>query len=300
MKKLITFQIDSFTKEKFKGNPAGVVINADGLTDEQMLLIARELNNRETAFLFNKKGKDFDGTIRYFTPIKEVPLCGHATIAAMYAKALYEKLNSCVLRIKTKVGILPFEIIRKNNDYEIGMTQGKVEISDTLNKIVTLQLLKAIGISLGEINANCPIQISSTGNPLIMLCINKRDRLNNLNVNLDKLKSLCLDLKCNGCFVFTFDSDKPEILTFARMFAPIISTIEDSVTGTAHGALGAFLVKNKLIKINDNFVEFKGMQGEVLNRPGIVTIHIDLKNQSQIVSKIKGDATLVFKTEIEL
>jgi len=51
MKKLITYQIDSFTKEKFKGNPAGVVLNADGLSDEQMQSIARELNNSETAFL---------------------------------------------------------------------------------------------------------------------------------------------------------------------------------------------------------------------------------------------------------
>jgi len=53
MKKLITYQIDSFTKEQFKGNPAGVVVNADGLSDEQMQLIARELNNSETAFMFS-------------------------------------------------------------------------------------------------------------------------------------------------------------------------------------------------------------------------------------------------------
>jgi len=52
MKKRIIYQIDSFTKERFKGNPAGVVVNADGLSDNQMQLIARELNNSETAFLF--------------------------------------------------------------------------------------------------------------------------------------------------------------------------------------------------------------------------------------------------------
>jgi PhzF family phenazine biosynthesis protein len=54
MKNRIVYQIDSFTKERFKGNPAGVVVNADGLTDFQMQQIARELNNSETAFLFSK------------------------------------------------------------------------------------------------------------------------------------------------------------------------------------------------------------------------------------------------------
>jgi Phenazine biosynthesis-like protein/Methyl-accepting chemotaxis protein (MCP) signalling domain len=92
MKKLVTYQIDSFTKEKFKGNPAGVVVNADGLNNKQMQIIARELNNSETAFLFSPDDYDYDGVIRYFTPKTEVPTCGHATIAAMYAKALEYKL----------------------------------------------------------------------------------------------------------------------------------------------------------------------------------------------------------------
>ena len=88
MKTLNVYQIDSFTKEKFKGNPAGVVLNAGGLNEKQMQVIARELNNSETAFLFPSDGNDCDGVIRYFTPKIEVPTCGHATIAAMYAKAL--------------------------------------------------------------------------------------------------------------------------------------------------------------------------------------------------------------------
>src|SRR5665647_706451 len=99
MKKLITYQIDSFTKERFKGNPAGVVVNADGLDDNQMQLIARELNNSETAFLFSKDDNDCDGVIRYFTPKTEVPTCGHATIAAMYAKAIEDNLDLSLIHI---------------------------------------------------------------------------------------------------------------------------------------------------------------------------------------------------------
>ena len=74
-KKYRVYQVDSFTKELFKGNPAGVVANADGLTVEQMQNIARELNNSETAFILNPTGSDHDVWIRFFTPYVEVPIC---------------------------------------------------------------------------------------------------------------------------------------------------------------------------------------------------------------------------------
>lgn len=299
MKKYDTYQVDAFTKEKFKGNPAGVVVNADGLTETEMLLIAKELNNRESAFLFDEKGEDYDGVIRYFSTRREVPLCGHATIAAMYAKATHENLDSCILRMKTQVGILPFEIIRKGDDYEIGMTQGTVKVSETLNETNTTQLLNAIGITQEDIDPKYPIQVSSTGNPLLMLCLNKRATLNNLQVNQEALQELAIALKCNGCMLFTFDSDIPEILTFSRMFAPVLSPNEDIVTGTAHGGLGAYLVHNNLLPVHNGIAEFKGMQGEALGRLGTVTVQIE-KNTSRIIAKIKGTATIIFKTEIEL
>ncbi|MGY0035408.1 PhzF family phenazine biosynthesis isomerase [Pedobacter sp. NJ-S-72] len=102
MKTFKIYQIDAFTKERFSGNPAGVVVNADGLNDTQMQQIAKELNNSETAFLFSPDDNDSDGLIRYFTPTSEVPICGHATIAAMYAKAIEHNLNSCILRYKNQ------------------------------------------------------------------------------------------------------------------------------------------------------------------------------------------------------
>ena len=60
MRTLKIYQVDSFTAEKFKGNPAGVVLNADGVTDQEMLNIARELNNSETAFILSPDGTDHE------------------------------------------------------------------------------------------------------------------------------------------------------------------------------------------------------------------------------------------------
>jgi len=101
------YQVDAFTTQLFKGNPAGVVLNADGLSDDQMQYIAREMNNSETAFILSPQSDDHDVWLRYFTPATEVPICGHATIAAHFVRAIETNMESCVIRHKTGAGILP-------------------------------------------------------------------------------------------------------------------------------------------------------------------------------------------------
>lgn len=300
MKKLKVYQIDSFTKERFKGNPAGVVVNADGLSDIQMQMIARELNNSETAFLFSSQSNDYDGAIRYFTPKTEVPTCGHATIAAMYALALENKLGSCVLRIKTKIGILPFEIIHKNGDYQVAMTQGKFEACPVFDLKTKQKLIKALGLKDSDLDIRCPIQVVSTGHSKVMIGINSRKKLNDLMPDYSGLTSLSKLINCNGYFVFTFDSDNSNILTYGRMFAPAIGINEDPVTGNANGPLGGYLIQNKIMGYSDNLFEFNGCQGERIDRLGVVNVHIKIENNLPALIQIKGDAVVIFKTEINL
>lgn len=300
MNKLITYQIDSFTKERFKGNPAGVVINADGLNDTQMQQIARELNNSETAFLFSADNNDYDGAIRYFTPKSEVPTCGHATIAAMYAKALEYNMDSCVLRFKTQIGILPFEIIKNNGDYHVIMTQGKFELSPTFDDITTQRLLIALGLDNSEIDERCPIQIASTGHSKVMIGIKNRKKLNDLTPNYNDLAVLSKQINCNGYFVFTFDSDTKNILTYGRMFAPAIGINEDPVTGNANGPLGGYLIQNKIVDYQKNLFEFNSRQGEKIDRLGVVKVRVKIENDTPTLIQIKGDAVVIFRTEIEI
>jgi len=300
MKKLIIYQIDSFTKEKFKGNPAGVVINADGLGDEHMQLIARELNNSETAFLISPDNNDCDGVIRYFTPKTEVPTCGHATIAAMYAKAVEESLNPCILRMRTRIGVLPFEIIKEKNDYQVIMTQGKFELSPAFDEISTKKLIEALGLEKSDLDEKCPIQIASTGHSKVMIGIKSRAKLNSLTPNYNNLIDLSKHIKCNGYFIFTFDSDDKDILTYGRMFAPSIGINEDPVTGNANGPLGGYLIQNKIIDHNGACFEFNGRQGETINRLGVVNVRVKIEHGYPSLIQIKGDAVVIFRTEIEI
>jgi len=302
MKEVIVYQIDSFTKEKFKGNPAGVVLNAENMTSEEMQLIARELNNSETAFVFKPDNpkENFDYQVRYFTPTTEVPSCGHATIAALYAKAQEDQLDSCTVAIHTQIGILPIHIERKDNDYLITMTQGKFGLSPAFDTSITQRIVLALGLTMDDLDEKCPVQIASTGHSKVMIGIKSNIILNHLVPDLTALTKLSKEIGCNGYFVFTFDTDEKEILTNGRMFAPAIGISEDPVTGNANGPLGGYLIQNKIIETADEIFEFTGKQGEAINRIGEVKVQVSVKDSQPDIIRITGNAVGVFRTTMTL
>ena len=300
MKNILIYQIDSFTSEKFKGNPAGVVLNADGLSDETMQLIARELNNSETAFIFSPADTQSEYTVRYFTPSTEVPSCGHATIAAMYAKAIEDNLESCVLRINTQIGILPIEIEKTDHDYLITMTQGAFTLNPEFDNNTVQKLIAALNLNASDLEESCPIQIASTGHSKVMIGIKSRQILNELKPDMSALTRLSQEIGCNGYFVFTLDSDHQDVLTYGRMFAPAIGIAEDPVTGNANGPLGGYLVQNKLVTWQDDYFEFNGRQGEKIHRLGTVNVKVSVNNGKPEQVKIKGSAVAIFKTTLSL
>ena len=222
MHKYRIFQVDSFSNVKFKGNPAGVVLNADGLSDSEMQYIARELNNSETAFILTPNSNDHDLWIRFFTPTVEVPSCGHATIAAHYVNAVENNFDSCTVMQKIGIGILPVEIKKIGIDYKIYMTQGKIEFADIENSVHINTLLDAIGVKEADIDPNCPIQIVSTGHSKVVIGIKSKKLLNSINPDLAALKELSSKMGTiqNGSrylILLTLVESEVEILLLLRM-----------------------------------------------------------------------------------
>lgn len=295
------YQIDSFSDKKFLGNPAGVIYNADGLNEKDMQKIARELNNSETAFIFSSNSKDYDVHVRFFTPLKEVPICGHATIAAHYVIALENnfKEKTCI-RQKTGAGILPVDIEPTENSYNIIMTQGKVEFGEIIEKKNLGRLVSALGIDNNDLITEAPVQIVSTGHSKVMIGIKDYKQLHNLKPNMKELNELSNIINCNGYFVFTFDSDEKEILLKGRMFAPAIGIDEDPVTGNANGPVGAYIVKYKLAEFGDDNFKFSAKQGISIGREGKINVNVNIENEEPVQVQVSGTATIVFKTEIEL
>ncbi|MBC2459139.1 PhzF family isomerase [Clostridium beijerinckii] len=294
------YQVDSFTKEKFTGNPAGVISNADGLTDYEMQKIARELNNSETAFIFTSNSSEYDVQVRFFTPISEVPICGHATIAAHYVRAIENELETSRIYHKTGAGILPVDIIKENDDYKIIMTQGKIEFGKIIDGINKEELLKALKIKESDLLDDYKIQIVSTGHSKVMIGIKSIETLNTLQPDYSALSKLSEIIKCNGYYIFTTDSKESDILIHGRMFAPSIGINEDPVTGNANGPLGAYLVHYNLVKHNNSLFRFKAKQGEAINRPGIIEVEVKIEDNEPIETKVSGNAVIIFKSELLL
>lgn len=295
------YQIDSFTNHLFKGNPAGVITNADGLSDKEMQSIARELNNSETAFIMDGDSSTHDIYIRYFTPTHEVPICGHATIAAHYAMA-YETGLSTSKRVmqKSGVGILPVDVKPVDETFSITMTQGNIEYGDKILGEYKEQLLQYIGIRDEDLMRGVPIQIVSTGHSKVMIPLESVDILNGLQPNLEGLSELSRVIGCNGYYPFIF-SDCDDILVEGRMFAPAIGISEDPVTGNANGPLGAYLIYHKLVTPNNNdSFNFNALQGSVMGRPGVINVNVLLTQGMPTQVKISGSCKIVFKTHLTI
>ena len=297
---LNVYQVNAFTTEQFKGNPAGVVSNANQLTDFQMQQIARELNNSETAFIIENTPQTQNTEVRFFTPTCEVPICGHATISAHYVRALENNSITQTITQKTKAGELEIDIVKEDNDYTIVMTQAKPYIKD-IDKIVHKNILEALNLQEKDINIKAPISEVSTGHSKVIVCINDEKTLHSIKPNLEKLKIISKDIGINGFFVFTIVKNK-KYLTNGRMFAPIIGIDEDPVTGNANGPLGAYLVYHKLISVKKNTIfSFIAKQGEAINREGFIKVIVYVNN-NLIPEKIKieGQAIIIFKTTINI
>ncbi|HBK45070.1 MAG TPA: hypothetical protein DDZ67_01270 [Xanthomonadaceae bacterium] len=303
MKRYRVFQVDAFTRTPFAGNPAGVVLDADGLDRRQMQAIARELNNSETAFVHAPRATDHDVHVRFFTPTTEVPVCGHATVAAHYVRAREGLASGAATRQLTGAGVQAVQTERLGDgDLRVWIDQQRPSFGPALAPVEMTALLDALGLSGSDLGRG-PIEPVSTGHAKIMVPLRDRDTLARVRPRLQALDELSRRIGCNGYHLFTLDRPDVGILAHGRMFAPAIGIAEDPVTGNANGPLGAYLVRHGLVPAA---VRGQGLaawmrQGEAMGRPGEVRVEVAVDADGTPARvRIGGHASIVFRSEIRL
>jgi len=297
---MILYQVDAFTRTPFTGNAAGVVLSAEGMTDAQLLAVARELNNSETAFVLPADGPDHDVRVRFFTPTTEVPTCGHATVATHFARAVEYGLPPGSLVQKTGTGLLQrIEILRAGDRISIGMHQGIASFGPELRPDQVDRLLSALGCGRADLADAGPVQVVSTGHSKVLVELRDRAVVDGLRPDAAALTTLSQEIGSNGYFAFTRATDDARLLTWSRMFAPAIGISEDPVTGNGHGPLGAYLVRYGVVPATDGVLTFTGRQGEAMGRPGEVRVTVRTQG-NQILASIAGDAATAFRAELHL
>lgn len=303
-------QLDVFTERAFCGNPLAVFPEAEGLTDEQMQQIAREMNLSETVFVLPPQDENALRRLRIFTPARELPFAGHPVVGTWNALAregvvpLPEHGNGWA-RIKQEVGIglLPVDIEFKDGEpVQVVMTQGKFEIPGEIEDWhEQADIARALGLAREDLDERLPIQVISTGIGALAVPIRSLSDLGHCRVNQAMLGEIYARAGATGCYVFTRETvEIGEARAHARFF--IADNIgEDPATGSAAGALGGYLVHHgaaALEPTGDRF-SFVIEQGDFMNRPS--RISIEVKGAAGNVEQVRvgGPSVVVARGELE-
>jgi PhzF family phenazine biosynthesis protein len=277
------FVVNAFTARGIGGNPAGVVLDADALNDAQMLKIAALLGFSETAFV--SLSSKATHKIRFFTPIEEVDLCGHATIAT-WALLFQRELHSAgAYTQETLAGILGIHI---SADGLVFMEQAQAQFFEEIadNEVATL-----LGINISSLHNILPAQIVSTGLRDILVAVKDQEVLTNLQPNLTGITEASKKYDVTGLHVFCLLNDD-ESLAAARNFAPLVGIPEESATGTSNGALLCYLRKHQALPAG---VTYRIEQGKTMQQLSYIygTLEADKV-------WIGGEATFINELDIKV
>jgi PhzF family phenazine biosynthesis protein len=292
-------QVDAFTRVKFTGNPAGVVLDADGLTDAEMLAIARELNNADTAFVLKADAADHDLRVRFFTPRVEAAFVGHASVAAQYVLSAATD-GTRRLRQKSRAGVVEVEIRGSDAQRRIAIRQSAPPLGREINDRERLAVMDALALASADLDLHCPVKVVGTGSTRLMVGVRGAEQLRQLKPDVSRLTTLSAQLGAQGFFVFTLAPELPDVLVESRMFCPALGIAEDPVSGNAHGMLGVYLARHGLLGPAGSRMQFAGAQGHHVNRPGRVEVELEQQDGAVVGVWIVGQATAIFETQIDL
>lgn len=291
------FHVDAFTRERFCGNPAIVVLDADRLSEDQMQMIATEVNG-ETAFVLEAESNDHDMQLKFFTPRHPVPFVGHATIAAQYVRAKKDGKPRGRIRQRTGAGIVEIEVSEAQGDLRVAITQNPPSLGPVIPDHHRRQVLNALGISSPSLHNDCPLQILAKGGTRLLIGLKSPELLGSVKPDFEELARLTSHVGAEGYFVFALTEHQGTIGTEARMFVPALGIPEDPVSGNAHGMLGVYLVNHGLLTPQNGRVVFRGRQGMWLRRPGVVEVAVESSGRVAQSVRITGDAVIVYEAEV--
>jgi len=292
------FHVDAFTTRAFAGNPAGVVLHAERLREEEMPRIARELHDGDTIFLLPADGPDHDLRARFFTPRGETGFVGHASIAAHAVLAALE-LPPCP-RQKQRNGIIEFERQSDAGGESYAFTQPPPRVQRVLDAPALAALLAALGVRSDELDPRCPAVAAGAGGSRALIALRDGAMLARLRPDMVQLAGLAAAGAPAGCFLYTLAPAVADCRTEARMFCPALGIPEDPVSGNAHAMLGAYLYALGLLEAADSGARFIARQGHHMNRPGSLTVTVLATGRLIKAVQVAGHAVIVFDAVIEL
>jgi trans-2,3-dihydro-3-hydroxyanthranilate isomerase len=288
------YTLDVFTTTRFEGNPLAVITDGDGLSNDAMLAVAREMNLSETVFVQKPSEDQALARLRIFTTREELKLAGHPVIGTWFLLAelgvVPAQEGGVHVLQQTGAGVLPVEIrFKDGRPQRVTMTQKDAAFRPA--KLNKKALAAALGLSPKDFDSKLEPEFVSTGIFNLMVPLRNRAALGRIVMNMVELRKL---LGKNGTMAYCFacgDNGK----AFSRGMLPW-ELYEDAATGSAAGALGAYLVKHgKLSPAHTLNI----LQGEEMGRPSHIEVEVTQRGK-KLVPRVSGAAVKVFEGTIQI
>lgn len=284
--------VDVFAEEKYQGNQLAVFENADGLSDETMLKIAREINFQETTFIISNEEKNGGLDVKIFTPEYEVPFAGHPTLGTAFVLLNSpQNTDKQSISLNLKIGQVP--VIKENETLWLEIN------NPVFGKKFGSEIADLFGLKPEDIDEKYPIEVVSTGLPYLILPLKNLDAIQHIKLNDEQVKNWLLEnhlYKTNApddlttaFFAFTRETEKSKNQLHARMFCyENEKMIEDAATGSANSCLLAYL-----LKYESNEIIYRVEQGYEMGRPSLIQIRGELNEKQDFSLKVGGKTKLI-------
>jgi len=299
VRKIHIHQIDAFSEAAFGGNPAGVVLDADGLEEDTMRSLTREMNNAETAFVLSSSKADL--RLRYFTPTgREMVFCGHSTVGALYMLAKEKRLKmhspgNYQFKAETLAGVLDMGCtISKDGDIAVNFSTPPIVLETTHHKHEAIA--EMFGIPINKVETQHKLYIEKTNKDLY-LTVKDLKTLEAIECDIKAVTKFCKNHDITVICILTPHAFSKQNQFHMRCFAPAVGINEDLFTGSVIGGLVAYAHKNKLLTQEQGEIGLE--QGHFLSRPGTVKVKYAIQQKKYNVH-VFAKAKHFFSTEIQL
>lgn len=310
-------QLDVFTDQTFCGNPLAVFLEAEGISDDDQMKIAREMNLSETVFVLPpnpktaKDGPDVLRRLRIYTPTREIPFAGHPVVGTwnMLAREGIVPLPEggtgwTSIHHEVGIGILPVDIEFKDGaPVQVVMTQGKLQILDEIDDSgEQAELARALGRPREDLDETLPIQVITTGLNCLAVPMRSLADLRDCRVNSTLLGEIYTRRGAAGCLVFSRETlEVGESRAHARFFAPADNIAEDPATGSACGALGGYLIHHGALQLEPEDEKYKFVieQGDFINRPSRIRLEVTGRPGEVKQVRVGGPSVVIARGEVE-
>ena len=286
------YTLDVFTTTRFEGNPLAVFTDGDGLSDNAMQAIAREMNLSETVFVQKPTEDNALARLRIFTTREELKLAGHPVIGTWFLLAelgvVPAQEGAVHVLQQTGAGVLPVEIrFKDGRPQRVTMTQMEAKFKPL--KVKTAALAKALGLSPRDFDPSMEPGCVSTGVFNLMVPLRNRTALGKIEMNMSELRRL-IGKNATMAYCFALNGNGK---AFTRGMLPW-ELYEDAATGSAAGSLGAFLVKHGKLATGSTL---NIQQGVEMGRPSQIEVQVT-QSGKKLIPRVGGAAVRVFEGTI--